>query len=104
MQWPDHFVGLSLGKAYPELGAKVMLTRNLAQTFWTFKIRSLVIALSSAMNPQDACSIKLEQPLEAVGRLSPTKNGLDLQGVPLVSNGRRAWKRFGQKAACDPDL
>ena len=72
MQWPDHFVGLSLGKAYPELWAKAMLYRNLAQAFWTFKIRSLVIALSSAVNPQNRLftSIQLEQPLEwAVGRV-----------------------------------
>ena len=75
----------------PETGAKVMLTRNLAQTFWTFKIRSLVIALPSAMNSQDCLgtSFQMQQPIEeAVGRLRPDEEWAhDLHGAPLISNG-----------------
>ena len=91
MQWPDHFVWLTFGKAYPELWLKAMLERNLAQAFWTFKISSGIIALSSAVNPQNRLftSIHLEQPLEwAVGRLRPYEEWThNLQGVPLVSHG-----------------
>ena len=91
MQWPDHFVWLTLWEGLPELWPKAMLERNLAQAFWTFKISSGIIALSSAMNPQDRLvnSIKLEQPLEwTVGRLRSYEEWThNLQGVPLVSNG-----------------
>ena len=34
----------------PEMGGDAMLYCNLSQTFWTFKIRTLTIQLSSAMN------------------------------------------------------
>ena len=91
VEWPDHLVGLSLGKAYPKLRVKVMLSRNLAQTFWTFKIRSLVIVLPSAMNSQDCLgtSFQLQQPLEwAVGCVrSDEEWAHDLHGVPMVSHG-----------------
>ena len=91
VQWPDHLVGLSLGKTYPELWPKAMLSRNLAQAFWTFKIRSGIIALSSAMNSQDCLgtSFQMQQPIErAVGCVRSDEEWThNLQGVPLVSHG-----------------
>ena len=50
MQGTGHLVWLSLWKAYQEMGGDAMLYCNLSQTFWTFKIRTLTIQLSSAMN------------------------------------------------------